>query len=268
MRAARFFENPIFMSASPFTDGLKKIERCFSWGAGGVFTKTIWIGGRPSIEEERIIVRDREVYNTTTYSGYDSALWLKWLEILARRGRCVIPNILGRNPEEMVRYAKHLERLGMDLIELGISCPNDGEILSDRQAAAFLKKIHSETKLEVSVKLAADAALLRRLDQLAEAGIRCVTISDALPGYCIKDGKGFYAGYSGAGIKPLVLRKIVEVRRKFPELLIFGAGGIQTAGDVEDYLSAGADYVQLCSVGYTRGIAGIRNILKEREENL
>lgn len=268
MRGGCLPENPVFMSASPFTDGLEKIERCFSWGVKGVFTKTIWIGGHMPAKEERIVVQDGRVYNTATYSPYNSDIWLEWVDSLIRQGRCVVPNILGRDPEEMMHYVKRLEKIGVPMIELGISCPNDGEVLSDEEAAGFIQRVCEESAVEITVKLTADTVLLPRIEKFKEAGICGVTVSDALPGYCVKDGIGFCAGYSGAGIKPLVLRKIVEIRGRFSKILIFGAGGIQTREDVGEYLNAGADYVQLCSVGYIRGIAGIRHILEEGGEPL
>lgn len=55
-------KNPIFMSASPFTDGLDNIKMCFSWGIGGVFTKTIWIGEKRRTGREYIYISDSNIF--------------------------------------------------------------------------------------------------------------------------------------------------------------------------------------------------------------
>jgi dihydroorotate dehydrogenase (fumarate)/dihydroorotate dehydrogenase (NAD+) catalytic subunit len=58
---------------------------------------------------------------------------------------------------------------------------------------------------------------------------------------------GGVCGYSGAGIKPLVLAAIYELRQRGFDLPIMGCGGVQSGRDVREYQLAGAQTAQVYS---------------------
>ena len=257
-------KNPIFMSASPFTDGLDNIKMCFSWGIGGVFTKTILIGEKRRSGREYIYISDSNIYNSTTYSKYNEELWLHWLAILYKQAEYfVIPNIWGNDMQNVFDYVVRLEKIGVKIIELGISCPNDIETTSDEQIMWLISKIITYTKVKISVKLVADSDIIKRIAYFVSCGVNIFTISDSFPACYVNRDKIFNVGYSGKGIKAIVLRKILDVKAEFPDITICGGGGIQSYQDIKDYFMVGADYIQLCSVAYTKGGVGIKKIVQD-----
>jgi dihydroorotate dehydrogenase (NAD+) catalytic subunit len=50
-------------------------------------------------------------------------------------------------------------------------------------------------------------------------------------------------GYSGAGLKPISLRCVMQVRQRLAEVPIVGTGGVRSGEDVIEYLLAGANAV-------------------------
>lgn len=255
---------PIFMAASSFTEGLKNIEKCFQCGVGGVVTKTIWIGDKKERKRESIYVENFEVYNSTTYSRYDKQMWIQWLEELCKqKKRLVIPNIWGDNIEKIVDYIIQLDKIGIKIVELGISCPNDKSRFKDNEIYQIIHSALSNTSIDISVKLVADNNVVSRVEGFVNNGIKHFTISDTFPGCYLKNNKVLKVGYSGRAIKPLVLNKIAEIKSAFPDVVVYGTGGIQTIQDIQDYFKIGADLVQLCSIGYVAGYEGIKKVVSD-----
>ena len=84
------------------------------------------------------------------------------------------------------------------------------------------------------------------------------------------EGHSTPGGYSGPAIRPIALRMGMEVaqviRHEFPGRSLSGIGGIETGGDVAQFLLLGADTVQVCTGVMKFGYRLIKTIEEELEE--
>ncbi len=120
-------------------------------------------------------------------------------------------------------------------LELNLSCPNVGEINWPPELFAWAV----ETQVPVIAKLPPVQYELL-LEQALVAGIRSFHCCNTLP---IPAG-----GLSGAPLKPVSLACIRRVHELVPEairpeLRVIGGGGIRSAADIDEYLSAGVHHV-------------------------
>jgi dihydroorotate dehydrogenase (fumarate) len=73
---------------------------------------------------------------------------------------------------------------------------------------------------------------------------------------------------SGPVIKPIALAIINKIKSAVPDFTIIGAGGIESAEDVVEFLLAGADAVQMLSAAMLRGKDLYEKILGELPKTL
>jgi dihydropyrimidine dehydrogenase (NAD+) subunit PreA len=70
------------------------------------------------------------------------------------------------------------------------------------------------------------------------------------------NGKSTFGGYSGMSVKPIGLRCVAQIRQK-SDLPILGMGGVSGWRDAAEYMSVGADVVQVCTEVMINGYAVI-----------
>ncbi|MEU3622993.1 dihydroorotate dehydrogenase [Amycolatopsis coloradensis] len=250
-------KNPVIIGSGLLTDQEGNIRKLLAKGAGAVVTKTI----HPSPPEglaERILRLPVGMLNSTTYSKRPIGYWLTMLRSCAEEGLPVIANLHADTPVELGRLAQEVEAAGCPALELGISCINeesDAEDDPDR-VRAYTAAVRSRVTIPFSVKLAAGEGLTDRALAAADAGANAITLSDTIPGAAVSPKTGALElngvfGYSGPGIKPLVLAAIWRLRRRGFDLPIMGSGGVTCGRDVVDYLRAGADVVQVYTALHT-----------------
>jgi dihydroorotate dehydrogenase (fumarate) len=68
---------------------------------------------------------------------------------------------------------------------------------------------------------------------------------------------------SGPAIKPVALAIVNKIKSAMPDFTVIGAGGIETAMDVVEFLLAGADAVQMLSAAMLRGKDLYQKILRD-----
>jgi len=163
---------------------------------------------------------------------------------------------VGNSVHEFVEVAKGLVGAGVAAVELNLSCPNleTGEMwaLSPELTRNVVAAVRSEVGVPIGAKLSpnamdvgdvAEAAYLSGADWLVltntayGAGVDISTRRPLL--------SGTMGGYSGAGLKPIALRCVMQVRERLPEVPIVGTGGVRSGEDVVEYLLAGANAVGL-----------------------
>ncbi|GAA2230854.1 dihydroorotate dehydrogenase [Streptomyces amakusaensis] len=251
------------------TDQERNIRKLLEVGAGAVVTKTIH-PSPPATLNERIIRLDTGMINSTTYSKRPVSYWLDVLRTFAADGLPVIASLHADTPAELGELAGQVARTGCRALELGISCLNEEDGLKDtpERVHAYAAAVRSRTALPFSVKLAAGEGLEDRAAAAAGAGADAITLSDTIPGIVVSpaDGEpelGGAFGYSGPGIKPLVLAALWRLRRQGFSLPVLGCGGITTGRDVMDYLSMGATVAQVYTALHTDMYQTLERILDE-----
>ena len=169
----------------------------------------------------------------------------------------VIANIGGSAPEDYVETAKRLSTHDLvGALELNISCPNvhSGGIqfgTNPQMAADLTRRVKAVSKVPVYVKLSPNVTdIVEMAKAVEEAGADGITMINTLVGmrFDLKTGKPIIAnktgGYSGPAIFPVALRMVYQVSQAV-DIPVIGMGGIQSARDVIEMMSAGASAVAI-----------------------
>ncbi|MFG2225073.1 dihydroorotate dehydrogenase [Streptomyces sp. NPDC048644] len=261
--------NPVVVGSGLLTDQERNIRRLLETGAGAVVTKTIH-PNPPTGLDERILRLPTGMINSTTYSKRSVDHWLGILRDLARDGLPVIASLHADSPAELAGLAVRVAAAGCRALELGISCLNEEDGLDDtpERVHTYTAAVRAATPVPFSVKLAGGEGLHARAFAAARAGADAVTISDTLPAAVVDQETGDLRlggvfGYSGPGIKPLVLAALWQLRRAGFSLPVLGSGGVQSGRDVQDYLRVGAVAAQVYTALHTDMYLTLARIVAE-----
>ncbi len=101
-----------------------------------------------------------------------------------------------------------------------------------------------------------------------EGGADAITLSDTISGIAFDTANGEallngVCGYSGPGIKPMVLAAIYNLRKRGVTIPILGSGGVQDGNDVHEYLMAGANTVQVYTALHRHMYKTLQRIVHE-----
>ncbi|MDT0434467.1 MULTISPECIES: dihydroorotate dehydrogenase [Streptomyces] len=265
--------NPVIVGSGLLTDQERNIRKLIEKGAGAVVTKTIH-PRPPQGLDERILRLPVGMLNSTTYSKRSVNHWLGVLRSFADDGLPVIASLHADTPAELAALAKDVEATGCRALELGISCLNEEDGLEDDnpdRVYAYTSQTRGRTNLPFSVKLAVGEGLQDRVRAAIAGGADAITLSDTIPGAAVSPETGELElngvfGYSGPGLKPLVLAAIWQLRKRGVELPILGGGGVTGGRDVADYLNVGATVAQVYTALHTDMYETLERIVAETGE--
>ena len=165
-----------------------------------------------------------------------------------------IVSIHGFNDDEWYQLLKKLEQIpenNRPYIELNISCPNVGQIHFPKdlffkfQKARFpgvIVKI-PPVNYRATIKIA------------SESGIKYIHCTNTLPVAC--------GGLSGKPLKLISLEVIRDIKKTYQDFVIIGGGGITSPKDVEEYKTAGAEHISVCTYLFRLRTFFSLNYLKE-----
>lgn len=169
----------------------------------------------------------------------------------------LLANISGFSVEEYVKVAQMFDRADeIDILEVNISCPNvrhGGMAFGTDPAAAgeVTRAVKAATHKPVYMKLSPNVTDIVAIAKACqENGADGITLINTLLGMVIDPRSGRpivstkMSGFSGPAIKPVALRMVYQVAQAV-KLPIIGVGGIATADDVIEFMSAGATAVQV-----------------------
>lgn len=177
------------------------------------------------------------------------------------------------DPDGFALVARGLESVGVEAIEINLSCPNldDGQMFSaePRLSMAVVSAVSEAVEIPVGAKLSPNTPDVVAVGAACvDAGAAFLVLGNTALGFglSLTDRKpllsGGVGGYSGPGLKPLAMRAVYEVSKALPEVAIVGCGGASTGADVAEYLIAGASAVALGTVHLAEPKAGVR-VLRE-----
>ncbi|MFD4577493.1 dihydroorotate dehydrogenase [Streptomyces sp. NPDC058417] len=266
---------PVVVGSGLLTDQERNIRRLLVAGAGAVVTKTIH-PNPPQGLDERILRLPVGMLNSTTYSKRSVNHWLGVLRSFADDRLPVIASLHADSPGALAALAADVEKTGCRALELGISCLNEEDGLEDDnpdRVYAYTSATRGRTTLPLSVKLAVGEGLQDRVRAAIAGGADAITLSDTIPGAAVSPATGGLElngvyGYSGPGLKPLVLAAVWQLRRRGIELPVMGVGGVTSGRDVADYLSVGANVAQVYTALHTDMYDTLERILAETRELL
>lgn len=134
------------------------------------------------------------------------------------------------------------------MVELNVTCPNTLQDLPEWQTYHVVQEYFDW----VSVKLPCDMGrALRIAERALDAGLGVF--------HCTNAKRRVDGSYSGAAPREMALHLCEWVKRRWPETVVIGGGGIYTAEHARRFKDVGADHISLCT-GLTRpwNIRGIR----------
>jgi dihydroorotate dehydrogenase (NAD+) catalytic subunit len=176
-------------------------------------------------------------------------------------------SVVAHDIDGFAEVAHKMARSGVDAIEVNLSCPNlDGSpfAFDPRLSAHVVSAVRQATKLPLGAKLSSDAQPISAVAAaVGEAGADWVVVANTVMGARIDPEtrkpalSGLIGGYSGAPIRPIAIKSVLEIARDVPELPIVGCGGVSDAAHVIEFLLAGASAVAIGSAHFkTPRVAG------------
>lgn len=258
------FQNPILLAAGTAAYGRELADVMPLEELGGFVTKAVSLEPRHGAPAPRVADFDGGMINAVGLAnpGVDAvkAEDLPWIAQHVRRPR-VLVNVVGREATDFGQVVERLDdATGFVGYELNVSCPNvkqgGMEFGADPEALqAVIRGARAATKRPLFVKLSPTLPNIGDVAKRAvDAGADGITVINTIPGLVVdverrKPMLGFGSGgVSGPGLLAVGVLATWRVR-KAVSVPILGAGGIQHATDVLQFVIAGASAVAIGTAG-------------------
>lgn len=259
VRGRLVLANPVLTAAGCGGYGMELAAALPLWRLGAHVVKsltTVATGGNPA---PRLAPVPAGMLNSVGLAGPGIDRWLTetW-PTLADANVPVSLSVWGRRHGDYAETVRRAARIAGSLvsIELNLSCPNleaDRRLFAhDPDATAnVVTAVRSEVDVPILVKLSANTD---RIVEVAEAAVAAgadgLVAINTLFAQWYDDGHEALGtarggGLSGRAIQPIALRAVADLRAALPTVPIIGVGGVATADDVERFVCAGADAVQI-----------------------
>jgi dihydroorotate dehydrogenase (NAD+) catalytic subunit len=250
--------NPILVASGTFGYGVEYVDAVDVQRLGAICCKGTTLKPRIGNPTPRVTETPGGMLNSIGLQnpGVDAVVE-KYAQTWASWKVPVIVNVAGESIADYVNVTRRLDGVpGIAGIELNISCPNVGkgglQFAIDADAAgAVTAAVRRATDLPLLVKLSPNVADVRPIAQaIADAGADALTAVNTLSGIAVAPGRqrpllgNTFGGLSGPAIKPIALRIVYEVAQ-LVDIPVLAIGGVTSLDDVLDFLSVGADAVQV-----------------------
>ena len=266
---------PIIVGSGLLSDQEKNIRQLIACGAGAVVTKTIYPYQDTDLHHpESIYAIETGLLNNTTYSKHPVEKWLSILSRFQEEQLPVIASIHAPSPEKLSMLVSRIAKVCQLPLELGISCLHANDVTTDtpERVHAFAQAVRQHSDAAFSVKLTLGGHMHERAQAAIDGGAQAITLSDTISGLAFQDKQGEPAlggvcGYSGPGIKPLVLAAIYNLRQQSFTHQIMGSGGVKQGRDIHEFLWAGAQTVQVYSALHQHMLPTLKRIVDEYQKH-
>ncbi len=167
-----------------------------------------------------------------------------------------IASFLADTEDEFIIILEKLESYGVfDGYEVNLSCPNveKGIWFYDKSILKkSLIKIREKTNKFIAAKISTGDDIFEIIKILKDTMINAAVVANTYTALAVDYKKrsfklaNIYGGYSGPAIKPLTLRLVYDIKKKF-DIDVIASGGVAKEEDVIEYLLVGAKAVQIGS---------------------
>ncbi|MDR1765544.1 MAG: 4Fe-4S binding protein [Lachnospiraceae bacterium] len=271
--------SPIIASSS--VDGMdgERIVTVSARKLGASITKTIVKNMQTDVLPNIKRVRGDSMINCVFGTNLTARQWFEEEFPKAKKaGIPIIANMAGTTPEEAIELAKGCEAAGADMIEYPTACPHMGNILEamfpglkvplpevndPSDYARQIEAVKKAVKIPVMAKFSSIYHLTCKewAKAVEDAGGDAISAADSIgpvmdidveTGQPVLGGPRGYSGLTGAAIRPLVLRMVLEITETV-NIPVIGIGGISTGEEAAQFIMAGASAVALSSAALLKG---------------
>ena len=269
------FENPFLLASAPPTAKIESIDKAFDLGWGGAVFKTITPDNLEMIEaSSRYAVWHLGGHvcgfeNIELLSHLTVQQWLDGIKYLRQKhpSKVQITSIMAPViKEEWQKLVCTFNKSAIDAFELNFSCPHGMPekgigmaIGTDAEISATITRwVMEVAEKPVFVKLSPNVSNIAQIATAVEKaganGFAAINTVQSLMGVDLDtfeplpkvNGKSTFGGYSGMSVKPIGLRCVAQIRQN-SQRPILGIGGISNWRDAAEYITVGADVVQICT---------------------
>ena len=277
------FENPFILASAPPTAKIESIDKAFTLGWGGAVFKTItpdnleMIEASPRYATWKIGNKVCGFENIELLSHLTVQQWVDGIKFLRQKHpkKVQIASIMAPViKEEWQKLVNTFNNTEIDAFELNFSCPHgmpEKGIGMAIGTSAEVSAMITEWVMEVAskpvfVKLSPNvsniAEIAHAVENAGADGFAAINTVQSLMGIDLDtfepkpnvNGKTTFGGYSGISVKPIGLRCVAQIRQN-SKLPILGIGGISDWRDAAEYMTVGADVVQVCTEVMVNGYA-------------
>lgn len=258
------FENPVIAASGTFGFGQNYRGICDVNKLGGISSKGMTLNGQPGNEGQRLVETPSGLINSIGLENPGVNHFIEYeLPEMLKLKPVAIANLAGHTLEEYVEGAALLEKSGVPVIELNISCPNvkaGGMAFGTvpETAAGVVSAVRKATAKPLIVKLSPNAPdLVAVALACIKAGADALSLINTIQAVSIniETGKPVFknirAGLCGPAVKPIALRMVYDVCQAINKLPaaervpVIGIGGISCWQDAVEFIMAGASAVQV-----------------------
>lgn len=284
------FENPFILASAPPTAKIASIDKAFTLGWGGAVLKTITPDNLEMIEASQRYATWKVgnkvcgFENIELLSHLTIQQWLEGIKYLKQKHptKVQIASIMAPViKEEWQNLVRTFNQSEVDAFELNFSCPHGMPekgigmaIGTNAEISSMITKwVMEVAQKPVFVKLSPNvtniAEIARAVENAGANGLSAINTVQSLMGIDLDtfepmpnvNGKTTFGGYSGISVKPIGLRCVAQIRQN-STLPILGMGGVANWHDAAEYMTVGADVVQVCTEVMINGYAIIESMKK------
>lgn len=273
-------QSPVIASSCEDGRNGDRIKKVAGFGPGAITTKTIVPYEQPPHDPLPCMKKLPSGFvNCVLATVVPAKQWYERdFSVALSGGVPVVANFAGTCVEESAQLAADCEKAGATLLEYPSACPHMGGILEamypgmnmplpeahdPRVYADHIRQIKKVTKIPLIAKLSAIHFYNIKEWAVAvqEAGADAIAAADTIgPVLCIDPETGMpllggpngFGGLSGAAIKPIVLKMVLEIAETV-DVPIIGIGGVASGNDAVEYIMAGASAVALATSSTVKG---------------
>ena len=285
------FKNPYILAPAPPTWDAKRTIKGIESGWAGAIPKTFSMQRMHYTRPRHALVKHRGyiagLASTEEISEYPVEWWEKEIaKVLpvakkndARLGASIMTEA---DPESWAKLARRTEEMGVDFIELNLSCPigvpDKGMGMSIARNSKLMEAITHAVKKAVSVpvmnKLTPNVADVVDTAMASKKGgadavsaiamYLCIPRVDVETGTPIPNVRGYTTPSCVAGplIRPMALRAVAEIRNRVG-IPVAGMGGVEDWRSSVEFIMCGADALQVATVVMLYGFDIVNKWMKD-----
>lgn len=268
-------DNPFFLPSAQPVRTRNMIEKAYLAGWSGVVTQSIHLG---EVELENVSPRLHLYRKNDQMLGFINIdlitmrpmeEWLEDIFYLKNKypQKALVASIMhiGNDLNGWNTLARECQNAGADAIELNLSCPHGvtelgaGATIGQNPILTgnVVQKSVESIKIPVMAKLSPNVTSIVEIASSAMSnGIKGFTLTnnlnslagidlERLEPYPSVNGYSTFGGYAGPGLKPVSLRCVAQIAKAFPNTFIAGTGGVSSWYEAAEYISLGANVVQV-----------------------